>query len=243
MTPDDLKRAQKLVQGGGGLIITDLPAEPGQLQLPAGCGQSQGSGEAVTPGSGWDKFNQGQGPAPFSREFFGWAEHGFANTEPELQVEFDKIEAKPRRRPKRPMSQTEIDKICEEQDAKMAEAAVPHWDDYRGNHHNEIPDPGMMQGGSVDFRRHLDKPLSDELWFDIVFRLRGFRLRVYRVDGGRWTDCWDNCTVWVDDEDIVREIQYTPPCPYKFDMDETVFIERPGVAVGHVGALAKAKFD
>jgi hypothetical protein len=141
------------------------------------------------------------------------------------------------------MSKEDIEKMMAQQDAIKKEASIPRWDEYRGDHHNSIPDPGIMQGGSVSFTRHIGKPLSKELWFDIVFRLRGFNLRVYPEGGSRWTDTWDNCTVWVDENDVVKDIEYKPHCPFSFSLDDMIVIEQPGVAVGHTKGLERADFQ
>lgn len=93
----------------------------------------------------------------------------------------------------------------------------PDWDRYRGNHHNTVPDPGIIRGGMVSFAAHVGKPLSPRLWEDLIFRLRGFRLRVYRDTDERWTDAWTNCDVTVDENDVVLDIRYAPPFPWRPD--------------------------
>lgn len=213
-----------MAQKDGKLIITEVPREDGLL-LPS-C----------------DEQCPAQGPEacflrPEDAEAAGYTVPGHGQI-PNQHI----VGQRQLINPPRDKTKEEIEEMMKEHDRIMEEASVPKWDEYRGDHHSAIPDPGIMQGGSVDFRRHLDKPLSKELWFDIVFRLRGFNLRVYNVGGSRWTDTWDNMTVWVDDNDIVRDIQYKPPCPYRFSLDDTICIERPGMAIGNLKGLAKADF-
>jgi hypothetical protein len=115
---------------------------------------------------------------------------------------------------------------------------VPDWDRYRGNHHNSIPDPKQMFGGSVSFARHLGMPLTRDLWEDIVFRLRAFNLRVYSAGQEQWTDTWADCVIHLNGDGYIDDISYKPRCPWPIKW----FSHSIGESVANVEALRKVDF-
>lgn len=82
------------------------------------------------------------------------------------------------------------------------------WERFRGNNHERLQ-CDWRKLGLVSFARHLGKPLSEELWDDIVHRLGVSRLRVYSHNQEQWTDGVGSCAIIMLDENRnVSDIQY-----------------------------------
>lgn len=93
----------------------------------------------------------------------------------------------------------------------------PRWELYRGNNHNVIPDHGIRRGGYISFTRHFGKPLTPELWIDLVSRLGVTNLRIYEPGMGEWCDgpFPGDCRIYLDEIGFVLEIKYCPhPRPF-----------------------------
>ena len=80
------------------------------------------------------------------------------------------------------------------------------WAYFMGDNHNTIY-CAWRKGGSISFARHLGKPLSQELWDDLIFRLGISKLRVYKHNQGGWTDSVSGlCRVYLDSNSDVMDI-------------------------------------
>lgn len=86
------------------------------------------------------------------------------------------------------------------------------WDKYRDNNHHEMPLVRMRFGGGVCFRRHLNKPLSQRLWEDLLYRFGITGLCVYGPNDAEWTIGWraGHCNIRLDEAGNVRDIEYYP---------------------------------
>lgn len=83
------------------------------------------------------------------------------------------------------------------------------WNRFRGNNHERL-ETSWRNHGSVSFTRHIGKPLSEDLWVDLVHRLCVKSLRIYK-NQEEWTDGVSSCArVYLDANDNVTEISYTP---------------------------------
>ena len=89
---------------------------------------------------------------------------------------------------------------------KLEEA---NWEPYFGNNHKYMDQVKITCGGHVSFKRHLKKPLSQELWEDLRHRLGIFRMRIYKPNDGQWCDGFygHSCIIQLDDEDSVQDIE------------------------------------
>lgn len=88
---------------------------------------------------------------------------------------------------------------------------TPQWPRFRGNNHELLDDPGVRRFGGVSFKRHLGKPLTRELWVDLVSRLRVRRIRVYRPQDCEWSDAINRAAkVLVDNDGNVTDVTYYP---------------------------------
>ena len=61
------------------------------------------------------------------------------------------------------------------------------WQPHLGNNHYFIKHD-CKRGGGINFREHLDKPLSDQLYVDLVERLQVRMMRVYEPGMAQWCD-------------------------------------------------------
>ena len=129
-------------------------------------------------------------------------------------------------------------------DAWRTNVSEPDWEPYRGNHHTSVPDPGCRWGGSISFKKHIEKPLSQALWIDITQRLGVFNLRVYREGDWQWCDTWANITIYVNDADVVKDIAYVPPgtLETKGEPGKFKIYQRLGPTIGHTAGLERANF-
>ena len=86
------------------------------------------------------------------------------------------------------------------------------WDRFRGNNHESIECPKLTFGGSVSFARHLGKPLSLELWVDLIHRLQASGLCVYAHNQSQWTIGWGpgHCCVQLDEKWNVWDVDFVP---------------------------------
>lgn len=94
----------------------------------------------------------------------------------------------------------------------MYELTVPDWDKFRGNNREKIELPDVHCGGAVDLGNHIGKPLSKELWVDLVHRLMISGLCVYGYDQSQWTLGWGDghCIINLNESDNVRRIHFSP---------------------------------
>jgi hypothetical protein len=94
----------------------------------------------------------------------------------------------------------------------MFELPKADWTPYFGNNHNKLPCPDVWAGGGVRLSRHIGRPLSQQLWEDLVHRMMISGLCIYRPDDGRWTLGWGggHMIIDLDDEDNVADFYYFP---------------------------------
>lgn len=113
---------------------------------------------------------------------------------------------------------------------------------YFGNHHRSLPPPESRWGGSVYFRDHLDRPLSDRLWEDITTRLGAKKLLVYQHGDEMWLMGWGayTCVVHLGEDGTVRDIEWYPDVV--FDISKGTY-QTVGAAIGNMRALARADFS
>jgi len=92
------------------------------------------------------------------------------------------------------------------------ELTNPDWDKFRGNNREKIELPDVFCGGSVDLASYIGKPLSKELWIDLVHRLMISGLCVYSYGSPEWTIGWDDghCIINLDKFDNVERIYFYP---------------------------------
>jgi hypothetical protein len=83
-----------------------------------------------------------------------------------------------------------------------------------GNNSKAIELPTTLAGGSVSFKRHLGKPLSQELWEDLIHRFCINGLCIYRPNNLQWTIGWQDghCIIELDEKDNVDDISISPYC-------------------------------
>jgi len=94
----------------------------------------------------------------------------------------------------------------------MREKLKPTWLAHMGNNHKEIQDPGYRADGYVSFTKHLNKPLTDELWKDLVTRIGITVLRIYTPGEGQWCDLMlpGGCIIELDKDGLVEDILLSP---------------------------------
>lgn len=108
------------------------------------------------------------------------------------------------------MTDEELKARIEKHEAKVAKLATPDWDRFRGNNHEMFDRQSLSCGGPVSFTRHIGKPLSPELWKDLMLRLCLPKLRVYAYRSEQWTDGkHSTAVVYLDANDLVRDIEIT----------------------------------
>lgn len=85
-----------------------------------------------------------------------------------------------------------------------------NWEPYFGNNHKHIDRPTIMAMGMVSFTKHIGKPLTQDLWEDLVHRLEISDLRIYKPNEASWTDgrSCGACDVYLDDFGNVTEILF-----------------------------------
>jgi hypothetical protein len=94
----------------------------------------------------------------------------------------------------------------------MFELTKANWTPFFGNNHEKLPWPDVYAGGSVRFHRHVGRPLSQELWEDLVHRLLVTGMCIYRPNDGMWTVGWGSghIIIHLDDKDNVKSFDYFP---------------------------------
>jgi hypothetical protein len=87
-----------------------------------------------------------------------------------------------------------------------------NWQPFFGNNHEKISTPNILCGGSVSFWRHIGKPLSQEVWKDLVHRLCINGLCIYRPNDMQWTIGWHqgHCIIDLDENDNIGDIHFSP---------------------------------
>jgi hypothetical protein len=88
----------------------------------------------------------------------------------------------------------------------------PDWHKYRGNNYIPVVDDGLQYGGSVSFKQHLNKPLSNALWEDLLYRLKIRGLCIYGYNMSQWCVGWGSkhCIIILDEYENVNDIRFTP---------------------------------
>jgi hypothetical protein len=92
------------------------------------------------------------------------------------------------------------------------ELSTPDWEKYFGNNHHRLPRVDVTCGGGVYFKNHLGKPLSHQLWQDLIHRFTITGLCIYKPNDLQWTLDWGDghCLIYLDDKDNVRDIYIVP---------------------------------
>lgn len=87
-----------------------------------------------------------------------------------------------------------------------------NWELYFGNNHIEIYPPNIYIGGSVSFKNHLGKPLTQSLWEDLIHKFTINGLCIYRPFDEVWKFEWMNghCRIYLSANDVVEDIEITP---------------------------------
>jgi hypothetical protein len=88
----------------------------------------------------------------------------------------------------------------------------PDWDSFMGDNRRDIETPTRRFGGAVSFASHLGKPLSRELWQDLMFRLQVRQLCVIRPNDEVKTvaPLVRAAFVQVDEQMNVTDVEYWP---------------------------------
>lgn len=96
------------------------------------------------------------------------------------------------------------------QPTKPTKHTEPQWDKFIGNNHDLLPDPCYSFGGGVNLPNHIDKPLSKDLWTDLVFRLGVRSIRILKLGDRELNDprVGPAVTMKLDRKGNVREIEY-----------------------------------
>jgi len=86
------------------------------------------------------------------------------------------------------------------------------WQPFFGNNTNDIPFPTIVAGGSVSFKKHIGKPLSQALWEDLIHRFCINGLCIYGPSDYEWTIGWPDghCTIYLDENKNVDDIHLKP---------------------------------
>lgn len=87
-----------------------------------------------------------------------------------------------------------------------------NWDLFIGQQGKSIPQTGESLGGAISFRKHLDKPLSQELWEDLTKRFCAKSMSVIRYGQSEKTFGYGGKHVWVylDESGNVDDIRINP---------------------------------
>lgn len=65
--------------------------------------------------------------------------------------------------------------------------------------------------GHVSFKEHLHKPLDNNLWETLLYKLKPKRLEVFCIEGVyRINPKPESCTILIDKNGIVQDILYQP---------------------------------
>lgn len=87
-----------------------------------------------------------------------------------------------------------------------------------GNNHLRLPAPKWKRGGGVSFTRHINKPLSNELWEDLVDRMHIMGMNIVCHNCSEWTigrgDGW--VSIYLNEDYTVNDIYYHPHSSYQF---------------------------
>src|SRR4051812_27551195 len=97
----------------------------------------------------------------------------------------------------------------------MRELTKADWTPYFGNNRNPMVISPITRGGSVSFRKHIGKPLSQELWEDLVHRLHACGLCIYKEGSSEWLLGWGrgHCLIHLDGAGSVFDISWNPYSP------------------------------
>jgi hypothetical protein len=92
------------------------------------------------------------------------------------------------------------------------------WDKYMGNNHEKIPRSHSFKFGGVSFKKHLEKPLSKELWEDLTKKLQINGLCIYKPGDGIWYIDFGcgHTDITLDEKGLVKDIDYSPYMKGKF---------------------------
>jgi hypothetical protein len=108
--------------------------------------------------------------------------------------------------------------------------STPNWDKFFG--HNDEPFPKAAEHcfGYVSFAEYLWKPLSDELWYNLLYRFHIVGLCIHKgnciiPDIGHGQN---HCDILLDDNGNVTDIRLVPPMPEEFNGTFWCFEERYG---------------
>ena len=89
---------------------------------------------------------------------------------------------------------------------------APDWKRFMGNNHERIKRADSKWGGGIRIGRHIGKPLTQDLWDDLVYRLGINEMRIYRPNDGQWTMGFLGTGVflYLDANDLLQDIHYYP---------------------------------
>jgi hypothetical protein len=88
----------------------------------------------------------------------------------------------------------------------------PRWHLFYGYNHIQIPKFKTQRGGGFSFLNHIGFPLSQDLWTDLVLRMKIEYIQIYRP-----TDCQpmsatstNGVLIFLHENGNVKDIYYTP---------------------------------
>jgi hypothetical protein len=98
-------------------------------------------------------------------------------------------------------------------DLKNWKPSQANWQPYFGCNRNRIENEYSIQmGGGISYLSHLNKPLSQRLWEDIVYRMRVHNLWIIKDGDSEW--CLGrgsgSMTIYLDKNNNVSNIYYVP---------------------------------
>lgn len=89
---------------------------------------------------------------------------------------------------------------------KVIHYPPPSWEEYYGSNHNRISST-LRCGGMVSMARHIGRPLSPELWEDLVHRMGISGLWILRHGESQWCITCP-CIIQLDENNLVKDIQF-----------------------------------
>lgn len=103
------------------------------------------------------------------------------------------------------------------EDISANEREIPEldWERFMGNNREPFPQVEWHNCGSISFKAHLGKELSQELWNDLIVRLHIKGLCVYKYGQLMWSMGWGygHCIIHLDENHCVYDIQINPYVP------------------------------
>lgn len=118
-----------------------------------------------------------------------------------------------------------------------------NWERFRGNNHENMAPPTLYRGGSVSFKRHLGRPLSDALWEDLRHRFGMTGLCIYGLNDSQWTMGWGSghVIITLEENGDVDDIRVNPYM-HKTITGPVIMQEEIGPCFGNAAGIARVEF-